>query len=478
MNRGRVHFIGVGGSGMSAVARLIAARGYDVSGSDRGESAYFRALRDAGMDVRVGHDPALVDGAVAVVVSTAIRESNPELERARELGIDVWHRSEALVRALEGQRIIAVAGTHGKTTTSAMVAHVLHHCGIDASYAIGARVFGIEGAVAGGYAGTAGIAVVEADESDGSFLRYDVDVAILTNVEPDHLDYYGTVEAMEKAFASFAAAAARLVVCADDSLAVRIAEASGHAARDVVTYGHATDVNVLVADSTLTRDGVTYESALSMPGEHNRLNAAAAWIAATQVGADPVQAAAALATFAGTGRRYQLRGMVGDVKVIDDYAHHPTEVTAVLQAAREAGVGRMVVLFQPALFSRTQAHSANFARALSIANADVVIAGVHGDREEPIEGVNSQLIADQMESVPGSTITVVEDLADAAEVAAGLVRAGDTVLTVGSGTVTLAADWVLASLERRLLGDGVVGVNAAAHDEVADNTVADAGVAE
>lgn len=445
----RVHFIGVGGSGMSAVARLIAARGYDVSGSDRGESAYFRALRDAGMDVRVGHDPALVDGARAVVVSTAIRESNPELTHARELGIDVWHRSEALVRALAGQRIIAVAGTHGKTTTSAMVAHVLHRCGIDASYAVGARVFGIEGAVAGGYAGTAGVAVVEADESDGSFLRYDADVAILLNVEPDHLDHYGTVQAMEDAFVRFAAAARTLVVCAEDAGAMRIAAASARADDAVVTYGQHVGTDVLVADAAMTRGDVTFQTALTMPGDHNRLNAAAAWIASTQVGADPEQAAAALATFAGTGRRYQLRGMVGDVRVIDDYAHHPTEVTAVLQAARESGVGRMVVLFQPALFSRTQAHSGNFASALSLDDVDVVLAGVHGDREDPIDGVNSQLIADQVKPGAGSTVTVVEDLAAAADAAAALVRPGDTVLTVGSGTVTLAADWILAALERR-----------------------------
>ncbi len=438
---------------MSAVARLIAARGYSVSGSDRGESAYFRALRDAGMDVRVGHDPALVEGARAVVISTAIRETNPELARARELGIDVWHRSEALVRALKGQRIIAVAGTHGKTTTSAMVAHVLHHCGIDASYAVGARVFGIEGAVAGGYAGSAGIAVVEADESDGSFLRYDADVAILLNVEPDHLDYYGTVEAMEDAYTTFATAANALVVCGDDAHAVRISDASGHAADAVVTYGLAADTDVVVGDAAMTRDGETFPTALTMPGDHNRLNAAAAWIAATQVGADPRRAAEALATFAGTGRRYQLRGMVDDVKVIDDYAHHPTEVTAVLRAARESGVGRMVVLFQPALFTRTQAHSGNFAHALSLDDVDVVIAGVHGDREDPIEGVNSQLIADQVVPGAGSTVTVVEDLADAAGVAASLVRPGDTVLTVGSGTVTLAADWILGALERRTAGD-------------------------
>jgi len=431
---------------MSAVARLIAARGYDVSGSDRGQSAYFLALREAGMDVRVGHDPAVVDGAVAVVVSTAIRENNAELMRARELGIEVWHRSVALVRALEGERLIAVAGTHGKTTTSAMVAHILHACGIDASYAIGARVFGIEGAVAGGYAGTSGIAVVEADESDGSFLRYATEVAIITNVEPDHLDFYGTVQAMEQAFLDFASRAPVVVVCADDCDAMRIASQAHPDATAVVTYGYADGADVVVTDSAIVTQGVSYPMALPMPGRHNRLNATAAWIAASRVGADPLSAAQALATFAGTGRRYQLRGTVGDVDVIDDYAHHPTEVLALLTAARAAGIGRMVVLFQPALFTRTQLHAAAFADALSIPDADVVIAGVHGDREDPIDGVNSRLIADQVEARDGATVRVVEELADAAKAAAALVRPGDTVFTVGSGTVTQAADWILGAL--------------------------------
>lgn len=442
----RVHFIGVGGSGMSAVARLIAARGYCVSGSDRGESAYFLALREAGMEVRAGHDPAFVDGAVAVVVSTAIRETNPELMRARELGIEVWHRSVALVRALEGERLIAVAGTHGKTTTSAMVAHVLHACDIDASYAIGARVFGIEGAVAGGYAGASGVAVVEADESDGSFLRYSTEVAIITNVEPDHLDFYGTVQAMEQAFVEFASRAPVVVVCADDSDALRIASQSHPDATTLVTYGYADSADVVVTDSAIVTRGVSYPMALALPGKHNRLNATAAWIAASRMGADPRRAAQALATFAGTGRRYQLRGTVGDVNVIDDYAHHPTEVHALLTAARGAGIGRMVVLFQPALFTRTKLHAAAFADALSIPDADVVIAGVYGDREDPIDGVNSGLIADQVTARDGATVRVVEELADAATAAAALVRPGDTVFTVGSGNVTKAADWILDAL--------------------------------
>ncbi|WP_228372806.1 UDP-N-acetylmuramate--L-alanine ligase [Demequina subtropica] len=445
----RIHFIGVGGSGMSAVARLIAARGYEVSGTNLTETAYFQALRDAGMDVRLGHDASVVDGAAAVVVSTAVRETNVELTRARELGIPVWHRSEGLVRALEGQRLVAVAGSHGKTTTSAMVAHALHRSGIDAGFAVGARVFGIEGAVAGGYAGSAGISVLEADESDGSFLRYRPEVAILLNIEPDHLDFHGTVENLHRAFADFAAQSRTIVACVDDAVVKGLAEEARARGARVLTYGTSEGADARVTQDDIVRDGVTYPLAVSAPGAHNRLNATAAWLAAVEMGADPESAAAAFATFGGTGRRYQLRGEAAGVRVIDDYAHHPTEVAALLRAARDGGVGRMVVLFQPALFTRTQTHAEGFGRALSVADADVILAPVHGDREDPIPGVSSRSIADHAVMPEGSTLTLAEDLEDAARLAADAARAGDTVLTVGSGTVTLAADWILARLAER-----------------------------
>jgi UDP-N-acetylmuramate--alanine ligase len=431
---------------MSAVARLTAATGASVSGTDTRESAYFVALRDAGMDVHVGHDAAWVDGADAVVISTAVRESNPELARARELGIDVIHRSEALVQALAGQRLIAVGGSHGKTTTSAMVAHALHGCGIDASFAVGARVFGIEGAVAGGYAGASGVAVVEADESDGSFLRYSPHVAIITNIEADHMDHYGTEQALEEAFTQFASAAHTLVVCADDATAMRIGHVAASTGVNVVTYGSA-DADVVVNDAGLAWEGATYPMTVPMPGAHNRLNAAAAWAAVTAMGADPHAAAHALGTFGGTGRRYQFRGEAGGVRVIDDYAHHPTEVEAVVRAAREAGQGHLVVLFQPMLFTRTQLHAQAFADALSIADADVVVAGVHGDREDPIDGVTSQSVVDLVSVPDGSTVTVVEDLRAAARECARLASPGDLVLTLGSGPVTQAPDWILADLD-------------------------------
>lgn len=446
----RFHFIGVGGSGMSAVARLVAARGVEVTGTDRKRSAYFAALEAAGVDVRVGHDPDLVDGADRVVVTSAVRDTNEELQRARERGIPVWHRSEALAWALEGKRLVAVAGSHGKTTTSAMVAHLFHRCGIDASYAVGARVFGVEGAVAGGYGGTAVEAVVEADESDGSFLRYATDVAIVLNVEPDHLDFYGTFEAVEDAFVRFASGARVVIVCADDPGAARVGAAAEQRGARVIRYGHdPATADVVVTATGVVRDAFSAPLEVPTPGWHNRLNAAAAWTAVTEMGADPVRAAAAMARFGGTGRRFEVRGEVAGVRVIDDYAHHPTEVAAVISAARAARGGRLVVLFQPALFSRTQALHREFAQALSIDHAAIVLAPVHGDREDPIPGVDSELIASHIERGDGSTVELATSLEDAAHRAVAAAAPGDVVMTVGSGTVTEAATWILDGLRQR-----------------------------
>lgn len=449
----RFHFIGVGGSGMSAVARLVAARGVDVTGTDKKRSAYFAALEAAGADVRVGHDASLIEGADVVVISTAVRETNEELARARELGVDVWHRSKALAWALEGKRVVSVAGSHGKTTTSALIAHVLHTCGVDASYAVGARVFGVEGAVAGGYGGSAAEAVVEADESDGSFLAYDTAVAILLNVEPDHLDFYGSFEAVERAFVDFASRAPVVIACADDAGAARVADAAQAAGSRVIRYGVATESagspDVAVDALSVTWGDLSAPLTVPVPGVHQRLNAAAAWAAAIELGVDPARAAAAIESFAGTGRRFELRGEVDGIRVIDDYAHHPTEVAAVLAAARLAGAGRLVVLFQPALFSRTKALGAEFGAALSVDDATVILAPVHGDREDPIAGVSSQLIADGMAARQGTTVVLADDLQDAARLAAAAARAGDTVMTIGSGTVTEAAGWIVDELRAR-----------------------------
>ena len=386
-----------------------------------------------------------MERADAVVISTAIRADNPELARARELGVTVMHRSEALVWALEGLSLVAVAGSHGKTTTSAMTARALHGAGIDASFAVGARVFGVPGAVAGGYAGTSGVGVVEADESDGSFLRYHPRVGIITSIEPDHLDFYGTVEALHEAFSDFARSCEVLIAHGADPVVARIAADAAASGVRVVTYGAGDGWDIAVLPDSLVAAGVTFPMTVPVPGAHNRLNAAAAWAAAVEMGADPARAAAALADFAGTGRRFQLRGEVAGVRVIDDYAHHPTEVAAVIAAARAAGATHLIVLFQPSLFTRTRDHFAGFAAALSVADADIVLAPVHGDREDPIEGVSSHLIANEI----AGSVVVSESLESAAHAVASLAESGDTVLTVGSGTVTRSADWILAELGAR-----------------------------
>ncbi|MEZ0449441.1 UDP-N-acetylmuramate--L-alanine ligase, partial [Cellulomonas sp. ICMP 17802] len=440
---GRVHLIGVGGAGMSAVAALLAARGVVVSGSDAADGPALPALREAGVDVHVGHDAALVDGADTVVISSAVRESNPELARARELGLRVLHRSEALAALMVDRDAVAVAGAHGKTTTSAMIATALLHAGADPSFAIGGTVFSADGPLGGGRDGAGPAFVAEADESDGSFLAYAPLVAVVTNVEPDHLDHYGSAEAFEDAFVAFAGRirpGGALVACADDAGAVRLV----HRVRDmlaerdvaVVTYGTspAADVRVgdLVADAgrwvfeLVTADARTTVR-LAVPGAHNVLNAAAAWAAVRRLGLP--DAADGLGAFRGTGRRFEDRGTAGGVRVVDDYAHHPTEVAAILRAARSvAGEGRVLVLFQPHLFSRTRTFAAEFGAAFDLADV-VVVTDVYAAREDPDPAVTGALIVDHVPT-PGKAVFVADKEAAARAVAAAA-RPGDLLLTMG-----------------------------------------------
>ena len=433
---------------MSAVAWLLARAGVPVSGSDAANGPYLAALRDEGLDVRVGHDARFVEGASTVVISSAVRDTNPELVAARESGIPVWHRSEALVRAVEGKRVVAVAGAHGKTTTSAMIAHALQASGIDASFAIGAPVLGVSRAVGGAYAGSSEVAVIEADESDGSFLAYRPDVAVITNVEADHLDHYGSVAAVEAAFREFAGTASRLIACADDAPAALVAADAAKRGVHVTTYG-TTDADVIVDETSVGRAGERFAMSVSQPGAHNRLNAAAAWAAAVEAGADPEQAAAAMATFAGTGRRYELRGEAGGVRVVDDYAHHPTEIAALLAAARDREPGRLIVVFQPHLYSRTRLLASDFARALDEPGAHIIVTGIYGAREDPEPGVGPHTITDLMKGTRAASVEAIDDVRTGAERAAELAERGDTILTVGAGSVTEIASRILDRLRTR-----------------------------
>jgi UDP-N-acetylmuramate--alanine ligase len=461
---GHVHLVGIGGAGMSTVAALLRARGLVVSGSDAKEGATTVALRERGVRVDVGHAAEHVDDADTLVVSSAIRPTNPELVRARERGIRVLHRSEALAALMADRRAVAVAGAHGKTTTSAMIAVTLRHAGLDPSWAIGGTVLdgdggpgpgvgAVGGALAGARHGAGDVLVAEADESDGSFLAYRPHVAVVTNIEPDHLDHYGTREAFEEAFVRFAERVEPdgwLVACADDDGARRLAATAHDRGVRVRTYGTAPDADVRVGawqvhpagdgpGGTVTVTAPEGDGAvlrLAVPGAHNALNAAGAWTAARLLGVAPDAAAAGLARFHGTGRRFEDRGTVHGVRVVDDYAHHPTEVAAQLAAARPvAAGGRVVVLFQPHLYSRTRTFADAFATALAAADV-VVVTDVYAAREDPDPAVTGALLTDRLTAAGHAASSFVADRFEAARVVGRLARPGDLVLTVGAGDVT------------------------------------------
>jgi len=456
---GAVHLVGIGGVGMSGIARLLLGRGVRVSGSDAADSPGLAQLRALGARVAVGHDAAHLGGADTLVVSSAVRPANPELVAARERGLRVLHRSEALAALMVGRRGVAVAGTHGKTTTSSMLAVALRHAGIDASSAIGGELTG--GSDGGAHDGTADVFVAEADESDGSFRAYAPVVSIVTNVEADHLDHYGTAEAVATAFEEFAdrvQPGGLLVTCADDAGARALTAHVRATGARTLTYGtdaaadvRLTDVRLVGEDGAARPRAVVHDASgarelvLQVPGEHNLRNATAAYAAAVELGADPDAVLAGLARFGGARRRFEARGEAGGVRVVDDYSHHPTEVEALLRAARPvAGGGRVVVVFQPHLVSRTRAFAADFGRVLGLAD-DVVVLDVYVAREDPDPAVTGRLVADAV-PLPAGHVLFLPERADAARVVAGRVRPGDLLLTVGAGDVTQVGPEVLALL--------------------------------
>ncbi|RPF27922.1 UDP-N-acetylmuramate--L-alanine ligase [Georgenia muralis] len=455
----RFHLVGVGGAGMSAVAELLLAAGHDVSGSDQHDSATLERLRRLGVRTYLGHDAAHVPAAGSLVVSTAVRETNPELRRARELGLPVLHRSQALARAAEGRDFVAVAGAHGKTSTSAMLAVALRAAGQDPSYAIGGTVLALG---TGAHLGGGRAFVAEADESDGSFLNYTPRLALVTNIEPDHLDHHGSEAAFRRAFEEFAGRIVPggvLVACADDDGALALARAAAGRGVRVLTYGtgpaplaahvRLTDVELTATGSTATllAEHAAVPLRLAVGGAHMLLNAAGAWCAGVELGVDGPAMATALGAFTGTGRRFEDRGTAGGVRVVDDYAHHPTEVAATLRTARlAAGTGRVLVLFQPHLFSRTRTFAAEFAAALAAAD-EVVVTGVYAAREDRADhpGVEGSVIADAMGRA-GHPARFVADRLEAASAVARLARPGDLVLTVGAGDVTELGPVILERL--------------------------------
>jgi len=460
---GPVHFIAIGGSGMNGIASMMVQLGVPVSGSDRSDSPYLRSLAAAGARVHVGHAAEQLGDARTVVASSAIRADNPELAEAHRRGLRVLHRSAALGSLMVGRRGVAVAGTHGKTTTTAMISSVLTACGLDPSFVIGGALTGTK---TGGHLGGGDVMVVEADESDGSFLQYPAEVAVVTNVDADHLSNWGTAENYADGFLRFATGSTLrlLVVSADDPGAVelttrvRAAVADGSAAPglQVVTFGESPDADVRISGTsfagtassfTLTAGGAGGPVTLAVPGHYNVLNAAAAYAVSTFLGAPEDRVRTELSRYAGTNRRFQLVGTVGRVRVFDDYAHHPTEVRNTLLAARTGvGEGRVVVCFQPHLYTRTRDFWRELADALELAD-EAVVMDVCGDREDPIEGVDGDLVARAVR--PGTAhVTYVPDWDAAAPAVAALARPGDLVLTVGCGDVTKVAPLIVSELDR------------------------------
>ncbi|WP_250323967.1 UDP-N-acetylmuramate--L-alanine ligase [Williamsia sp. CHRR-6] len=471
--------VGIGGAGMSGLARILLARGGQVSGSDAKDGRGVHALRTRGAVITIGHAAGALDllpGGPTAVITThaAIPKSNPELVEAHRRGVPVLLRPTVLARLMNDHRSVLIAGTHGKTSTTSMTVVALQHCGFDPSFAVGGE---LNESGTNAHHGVGEVFVAEADESDGSLLEYRPDVIVVTNVEADHLDHFGSVAAYTAVFDAFVdrlTAGGTFVVCLDDPGAAELA-ARTHApltARGVQVIGYGTgefahlapmvhhaavlsDWRVRGAGSTAT---VTLHPPLSLdtsvpltvgvPGVHMARNAVAAAVAGLVVGAELAEVIAGVESFTGVHRRFQLRGRVGDVAVYDDYAHHPTEVRAVLIAARQLAEattgGRVVAVFQPHLYSRTATFAAEFATALDLAD-HVVVLDVYGAREEPIDGISGRTVA----ALVSVDVEFVADLSAVAGHVADLARPGDVIITLGAGDITMQGPEIISALTRR-----------------------------
>jgi UDP-N-acetylmuramate--alanine ligase len=453
---GRVHFVGIGGAGLSGIARIMLARGMEVSGSDAKPSATLEALQALGARCHVGHDAAYVEDADTVVVSTAVREDNPEVVEALRRGLRVLPRSAALESVMQGRRVIAVAGTHGKTTTTSMLTVALQHCGADPSFAIGGE---LNESGSNAHDGTGDLFVAEADESDGAFLVYSPHVALVTNVEADHLDNYGTPQAYRAAFVEFLDRVdpdGFLVICVDDGGAADLAMAARDRGLAVVAVGESAEADVRAERVELVGSSSTFavvdrgrrlgEVRLRIPGRHYVLDALAALASGLRLGYTFADLARGLGAYSGTRRRMELKGEVGGIRVFDSYAHHPREIAGDLEAARSlAGAGRVVVAFQPHMVSRTRIFGAEMGEALGAAD-EVVVMDVYVAREDPEPGVSGALVADAV-PLPPEHVVFEPSWSATADHLVARARPGDVVLTLGAGDVTLLGPAVLAQLE-------------------------------
>lgn len=445
---GVVHFIGIGGSGMSGIARLLIGMGHTVTGSDLRDTANVQALRELGAKISIGHNQAHLGIPDTVVVTSALWPTNPEYLLAKERGIPVIHRSQALAHLASSKRLIAVAGAHGKTTSTGMVITALMAMGQDPSFVNGGVINSVGHSSA---SGSGELFVIEADESDGSFLLYDTAISLITNVDPDHLDHYGSIEAFHKVFADFANKSKEFVVISSDDPGAR--EVAKLVSKPIITFGEATSATVrvqnIVQDACVSFELVYKDqvasAALLLAGRHNALNAAGAVATLVGLGFDFEESLREVAKFEGTERRFELHGQERGVSVYDDFAHHPTEVEAALNGARAVvGSGKLITVFQPHLFSRTRLFAKEFASVLA-ASDEVVLLDIYAAREDPEPGVTGELIWNNF--ADKSRIHYVPKWDDAPAIAAKLAGPGDFIMTMGCGDVYRMVPQLLQALK-------------------------------
>ena len=457
---GAVHFVGIGGSGMSGIARMMHQAGVTVTGSDRSANYNTAALGELGIPVHIGHRAENVGAADTLVITGALWEDNPEYQFALANGLPVLHRSQALAWLARGHRLVSIAGAHGKTTSTGMVVTGLLGLGADPSFVNGGIIesLGVSSAP-----GSDELFVIEADESDKSFLLYDTSIALITNVDPEHLDFYGSREAFMQAFVDFALGASEAIVISADDPGARevlerlraLAEAGAQVPEiRIFGEGEAADVRLLSVDDsgpvrfTVEVAGERHDAQLSVFGTHNAVNAVGALAVLVRLGYAPAAALAALAEFGGTKRRFEFHAEVSGVRVYDDYAHHPTEVGALLDSARSVvGEGRLIAVHQPHLYSRTRLFHEEFARVLEAGADHTVVLAIDGAREDPVAGVTGELVADDF-SDP-SRVRYIDDWDRAAQYLAEIARPGDVMITMSCGTVYQIIPQLVTALQKR-----------------------------
>jgi UDP-N-acetylmuramate--alanine ligase len=451
----RIHFIGLGGAGMSGIARIMLARGVSISGSDAKDSSVLAGLRTLGADVFIGHQTSNLGSADVLVVSSAIDELNPEIVAAKKKGISILARAEALALLMSESKSIAVAGTHGKTTTTSMLTVALQQAGLDPSFAIGGM---INRGGTNAHQGSGDIFVAEADESDGSFLEYKPFGAIITNIELDHVDHFPDLAAVNRSFLAFVnsiQAGGFLIVGIDSPGVVHLLSQINRSDIEIITYGESADYSIShlslqpgESHARITKLGkVIGELSLSIPGQHNIENALAALVAGLKFGAPVVELLKGLESFSGAKRRFENKGSVNGVTVIDDYGHHPTEVRVTLETAKRfIGTGKVIVIFQPHRYSRTAMFVSEFAQVLDIAD-QVLLLEIYAASETAIPGVSSIQIANAMAS---SKVKFEPSMIDVVNLAVEAAQPGDLIITLGAGDINLLVPLILQTLEEKI----------------------------